>query len=65
MTWGELKSNLINLGFESDKAYGENPKLFIQAVNRAMSLIGWHSAIYAKKDDGYNYFGKRRNYGRG
>lgn len=39
MTWGELKSNLINLGFESDKAYGENPKLFIQAVNRAMSLI--------------------------
>ena len=39
MTWGELKSNLINLGFESDKAYGENPKLFIQAVNRDMSLI--------------------------
>ena len=39
MTWGELKSNLINLGFETDKAYGEKPLLFIQAVNRAMSLI--------------------------
>lgn len=38
-TWGEIKSEIINLGFEQSNAYAENPKSCIEAVNRAMTIV--------------------------
>ena len=38
-TWGEIKSEIINLGYEQPGAYAENPQSCIEAVNRAMTII--------------------------
>lgn len=38
-TWGQLKSECINLGFEKTTAYQKNPSIFIESANRALILI--------------------------
>jgi hypothetical protein len=41
-TWGAVKSECINLGFEKFTAYQKNPSIFVEAVNRAMVRIAGH-----------------------
>lgn len=38
-TWGTLKSECKNLGFEKTTAYQKNPAFFIECANRALNLI--------------------------
>ena len=39
MTWKELKSQCLSLGFEKDGAYTKNAAAFIEAANEAMRII--------------------------
>lgn len=39
MNWGEFKKNIINLGFEEQEVFEENPEHVIQATNRALTLL--------------------------
>ena len=38
-TWGAVKSECLNLGFERARAYQKNPNIFIESVNRAMVRV--------------------------
>lgn len=38
-TWGQLKSECINLGFDRATAYQKNPSLFVEAANRSINYI--------------------------
>lgn len=39
MTFGELKRQILNLGFETADAYDEEPSIMVDSVNRAMREI--------------------------
>lgn len=39
MTFGEIKQNIINLGFEESDVFDETPSLFTDALYRARMLI--------------------------
>ena len=39
MTWGELKTQIVDLGFEEDDIYDEYERIIINAVNRALDVI--------------------------
>lgn len=43
-TWSEIRSEILNLGFEQAGAYAENPQAFIEAVNRAMTVVAAFAA---------------------
>lgn len=38
-TWGELKKDILSLGFEKDATYEKYEQIIITATNRAMTLI--------------------------
>lgn len=38
-TWGYIKSECINLGFDKATAFQKNPSLFVESANRAMNII--------------------------
>ncbi len=38
-TWGEIKSEIINLGAERSETFAANPSCFIEAANRAISIV--------------------------
>lgn len=38
-TWGEIRSEIINLGFENSDIYEKHKDIFIEAVNRACTVI--------------------------
>lgn len=39
LTWAELKSQIIELGFEEESEYESNPKRFMTAANRALMVV--------------------------
>ena len=54
-TWGEIKSEIINLGFEQSNAYAENPKSCIEAVNRAMTIVAAFVRRTPERNSGLTY----------
>lgn len=51
MTWGELKTQVIDLGFEEDDIYDEYERIIINAVNRALDVIRYK--VFAQITDYY------------
>lgn len=50
-TWGEIKNETLNLGFEKMKAYDKNKQSFIDAYNFAQTLIASTIGGIIKKID--------------
>ena len=47
-TWGTLKSELLNLGFEKEAAYEKNKSRIIEASNRAIIDIAQYAPVVKK-----------------
>lgn len=49
LTWGELRKEVIDLGFEEDETYPEYTRITVNAANRALRIL--HTTVIPQIED--------------